>query len=469
MKPSDVSNQRQRRAHRKSRLGCLQCKQRKIKCDESQPACLNCIRRDTICSSPSRPANRTGSPTVANPGSPARPYKRGIRFVPSKVTTEESTAEAHEESEDTCSEASVGDPQSLQIKLLSQRLATVESQLRLLLAAGPNSSPSHIGYVDVELWHHYATIMDYGVVSNVHEARSRFWTAQLPQMAFEHPHILHLILGFAALHKSRLCADRRLELRDRAARHNDVGTHGATAMLSSVGAAGYPAAYASAVLITLFYLARGPRSNEYIAFGNSGPGDFFVLMRGVRSIRELNETNHPEPPTSRSEPFVYTSTDSNCGLDLVSPSPHDNVPYQAYLDYLRTLAARTDNADTMRLYFEALSSLEIFWVAAAGSEDVNSAAKAAQDPHRNLPFAWLYRLSDGFVELLQRRDPLSLAIFACWAVVLGKLENGWIIEGWPEHIISGLDAILGTAYGCLLSWSKGQIRQAKQDMESSPA
>ncbi|KAK5715786.1 hypothetical protein LTR17_016617 [Elasticomyces elasticus] len=36
-----------RRAHKKSKTGCRTCKQRKVKCDERRPLCLNCERHFT--------------------------------------------------------------------------------------------------------------------------------------------------------------------------------------------------------------------------------------------------------------------------------------------------------------------------------------------------------------------------------------------------------------------------------------
>ncbi|KAF7547592.1 hypothetical protein G7Z17_g7634 [Cylindrodendrum hubeiense] len=41
-----------RRAHRKSRKGCLECKRRHIKCDESRPSCNNCLVSERACSFP---------------------------------------------------------------------------------------------------------------------------------------------------------------------------------------------------------------------------------------------------------------------------------------------------------------------------------------------------------------------------------------------------------------------------------
>ena len=34
---------------RYSRKGCLQCKERKLKCDETKPSCLYCSKSDRIC------------------------------------------------------------------------------------------------------------------------------------------------------------------------------------------------------------------------------------------------------------------------------------------------------------------------------------------------------------------------------------------------------------------------------------
>ncbi|KAJ4195064.1 Zn(2)-C6 fungal-type domain-containing protein [Fusarium falciforme] len=41
---------RQRKAHRKSRLGCSNCKLRSVKCDESKPSCKRCVSSGFICS-----------------------------------------------------------------------------------------------------------------------------------------------------------------------------------------------------------------------------------------------------------------------------------------------------------------------------------------------------------------------------------------------------------------------------------
>ncbi|KAJ0414822.1 hypothetical protein BJY00DRAFT_18866 [Aspergillus carlsbadensis] len=57
-----------RRSHKKSRGGCVQCKQRHVKCDERRPTCLLCSMSNRDCSFASE-AN--ASPQTSSPATPA--------------------------------------------------------------------------------------------------------------------------------------------------------------------------------------------------------------------------------------------------------------------------------------------------------------------------------------------------------------------------------------------------------------
>ncbi|GFF95898.1 C6 zinc finger domain protein, partial [Aspergillus lentulus] len=49
---------RLKRPHTKSRRGCFNCKTRRVKCQETKPACLNCLRRDQDCVYPGKEDGR---------------------------------------------------------------------------------------------------------------------------------------------------------------------------------------------------------------------------------------------------------------------------------------------------------------------------------------------------------------------------------------------------------------------------
>lgn len=64
------------------------------------------------------------------------------------------------------------------------------------------SSHPMLSYADMELLHHYHTMT---ASTMAHDDKGkRFWLVRLPELAFQHPHLLHLMLAFAALHKIRL-------------------------------------------------------------------------------------------------------------------------------------------------------------------------------------------------------------------------------------------------------------------------
>ncbi|GAB1315815.1 Sterol uptake control protein 2 [Madurella fahalii] len=69
-----------RRSHKKSRRGCLECKRRHIKCDETRPQCINCTTGERDCqysipwNEPRKPPSdySTGS-QISSPGSTSNP------------------------------------------------------------------------------------------------------------------------------------------------------------------------------------------------------------------------------------------------------------------------------------------------------------------------------------------------------------------------------------------------------------
>ncbi|KAK1836651.1 sterol uptake control protein 2 [Podospora conica] len=86
-----------RRSHKKSRRGCLECKRRHIKCDETRPRCLNCTTVERSCSfpasattgtSPASAPSRASTPSVSGPPEPAAPAENPVTpFLPTEDLT----------------------------------------------------------------------------------------------------------------------------------------------------------------------------------------------------------------------------------------------------------------------------------------------------------------------------------------------------------------------------------------------
>ncbi|OKL57772.1 hypothetical protein UA08_07075 [Talaromyces atroroseus] len=156
-----------RRSHRKSRNGCMQCKQRRVKCDESRP-CSNCTKRGIACIYD----HGSKSPSVID--------------VPRNSQTRSSY-----HSEDPSSRH--GTPAVNQIDWFS----TLDEKI-----AGTASILREWSRQDPELMHHF-TLYTSQTISERKEIQD-VWQIEVPKMAYSYGFLMHGILSLSALHLSHL-------------------------------------------------------------------------------------------------------------------------------------------------------------------------------------------------------------------------------------------------------------------------
>ncbi|KAH6721709.1 hypothetical protein BKA61DRAFT_467817 [Leptodontidium sp. MPI-SDFR-AT-0119] len=405
---SAAESKRERRPHRKSRLGCLACKQRKVKCDESRPICLNCVRREIDCKFPKHDSTKHAGESPS-------------------TSTGQATLQSHHV-----------------VSFLESSLNNQKPKL--------DEPISVLTYDDMALMHHYFNMPD-----------KTPGDEELLQASLHHPHLLHLILGFSALHWSRLELDRRDDLVAQADRHYTIGMRGATELIGGARQEtqeDMALVYRSAILIGVYNLALGPQPGEYIGFSDHNGGvSFLVYLRGIQIIGENKEgktkSTAPEAPDTPN-PEIQSCDMEVCAQDNISGS---STGYGTHIEQLRCLARACRNdllnstSKDTSIYLTAINQLEPFFkeIYDFQPETCPTQGKSV-DPHSRVAFAWLYRVSSGFINRLQEKETLALAIFACFALILKKLETGWVVEGWPEHIMSGVWKFLGPEWRGLVEW-----------------
>ncbi|KPM38692.1 hypothetical protein AK830_g7860 [Neonectria ditissima] len=175
---------RLRRPHRKSRRGCRPCKAKRIKvgwilshplrsCDESQPACGSCTRKNIPCN-----YFETFRPAV-------KPKQR-IKILPIQRTS----------SKDVAVVARHPQPQRKREPPRQSIIAPAEVTIHL---PGPVkvATPSE-GLLDLRLLHHY-----HKMASQSPRAQNA-WSFWIIEMAVQSPGVMDAILGFSAFHLRRL-------------------------------------------------------------------------------------------------------------------------------------------------------------------------------------------------------------------------------------------------------------------------
>ncbi|KAJ5677820.1 uncharacterized protein N7477_003453 [Penicillium maclennaniae] len=461
--PSSAKPIRARRTHRKSRLGCSNCKRRRIKlstssvlfyrlvstmlkilrhlscfsqgryddlasetnlfqCDEKRPACFNCSNHLIECTYNTSPR----SPESQSPGlsEPSSEQSRPSRYRPQRFATGglKQTFKLCKSQPSKCTQ-SVG----TQCHLSSGLIGT-------------------ISIADLQLFHHY-TIETYRTMTSDGDPR-RIWQKHLVEWGIEFPSILHLILALSALHLAHEQPTLRDQYLQQADDHFTFGIRSVTSVLSQLNAGNCQKIYMSAILICFIYFGRGPRSNEYLVFSASGPAEWLMLMRGVRLIvtshragvfsgllePKADDRSHDLTPEMRSELHEHT-----VHTEAVQRLIERDIPDEG--DLGRHLAAIKNLLEIMREVYERRS---------AGSSGVDL---------MDLLIGWVYRLSEEMVGSLERKEPYALVILAHWAVLLKYMDSAWFMSGWAEHVLSGISTSLDEEFRSWIEWPMKQLHQ----------
>ncbi|KAI0426038.1 hypothetical protein F5Y09DRAFT_320071 [Xylaria sp. FL1042] len=426
-----------RQPHRKSRNGCLNCKRRKVKCDELRPQCARCFLFGQRCMYAGDPTNSELSAPESLPitpsGEPSRPRGRGRPRKNWDIdigtpTCLETTSPSASAASGLTTHSSTGDILNI-------------DDAELLLHFTQVTAPSLAGY------------------SVDNSPMQRFWSYNLPRIGLTHHFVLRLAYAVAAYHIAHpLMANdsKRLKYRDMAEQHASLGLRQLTQNLACIDKDNCGAAYIAATLVCYCTFAAGP----------TGPGDLLVcnleapydagwlpLIFGVRFIREefpedvlfagLMEPfmgkNHPEPEGAQ-RPRCYREGFKR--LDWEEP-----------LQKLRGFIV-SQEVECTETCLRGVDGLILIYEAIFGYKDANF-----DGPSQNqFVFGWLYRLQKQFISCLRQKNPSALIILAYYAVLLGT-ETLWNIDGWANHLLATVSALVEDDYTVWLQWPTESLQQ----------
>lgn len=189
--------------------------------------------------------------------------------------------------------------------------------------------------------------------------------------------------------------------------------------------------------------ARGPLPGEFLLFSKTGPAIWFQLQKGVKSILSTAGTS-----TVCSGPLQGLSG----GLEQADEpaAVTRGLPRLDWMDHFQQLrdAVISSEDPDLKLDLEALDVLWTCYEATWGDTD----GSYQGDANNQLIFTWTYHLKDEFVARLQGLRPLSLIIFAYFALFMKTTEDVWFFSGWPRHIICGIYGELDEAHRTWLQW-----------------
>ncbi|KAL4959791.1 uncharacterized protein BDV14DRAFT_205311 [Aspergillus stella-maris] len=458
-----------RRAHRKSRNGCLECKRRHVKCDERRPICSNCISSERDC--------EYGSCIVIAPPAVRRPNPRSRSAGPTSTTRLSNSPGVRT---DTLTPSSI--PSQAPSPFQSQ-VYTQSPTPGPFSGAGPSTTPQPPEDAPANMLH--VTLLQ-NLLSKTHltfdPTRSLPWLSTVfgsPVIAT--PYLINELLAFSALHMSILSTTQKeREYYHYHAAHlqthalglfKEGGFYGvSTSESGGEGEAGQDTDSTSAIPLFLFSSVLGVHMlcdtliYHTNTFNNDNDFESFLsrfthylrLHTGVRAVLR-----------SRWSSLTSDTSPLKPALDIGMKVHNPNPPLSAHLSHLLSLILSSSLGPELEgVYKQAIETLQ-------SCADVAS-AKYKDEGHAGINglISWPVMVGVPFIETLEDRRPEGLVVLAHYAVLLYEYRGSWVFGGSGGWIIGQVERTLNSRVGEdweeWLRWPRGVLagdtqRDQRQD------
>lgn len=307
----------------------------------------------------------------------------------------------------------------------------------------PIQDPTALDVLQLRLLHHYTTVTARSLGADP-EAQGIYATVVV-HTAFEYPFLLHVLLGLAALHLSRLSesgADA-VEYALTGGRHHDTALAIFQASVRDIDESNFKAVLLFAAVLFPYSCASSVDSGHDIEHAFDSLLSNFSL---TRRVRPMVSSYYNAMKASVLEKLIPKDVE---GIDWLTREP----PVDTKLVQLRKFAEAIQQLyppDIVDAYGYAIHILVLAFEAADRSHEPPSDA---------LLKIWIHFVSDRYVELLSERQPGSLIIYTHYAVLLQRSSvRYWYLTGMAEQILRVAEALVPSEWSGWLTWPKEQLQ-----------
>ncbi|KAK0260657.1 hypothetical protein LTS09_004954 [Friedmanniomyces endolithicus] len=401
---------RRRRSHRKSRKGCVNCKKKRVKCDEIRPYCDLQPKKSKRSTVPSVGRHQSTPPTSVSAGS-ASPSRDSREWLHTQVLS------------------------------FMERRNIPDRQLGDSLTYQRSDA--------VELVDHFIDYTDLWIGSSTSQGVIQKHGFEL---ALESEHLLHAMLACSAKHLSHLRPD--VKKYDVAATLHytrslqaysaqlcyDLEQGNADAMLATSG-----------LLAKLTFINTPTMSANRPLAADNGPTAWIRSMQGVRTIM--------------STPRLRAQLEAGFMLPILEKyGEHVDPPVvrprlgTSIVVALRTLCKIAMASRTSDSYTAVIDRLEPLVLHQPTNENVDQY------------MAWVADLEPTFIDLLERNDTRALLILLCWCAKLPLIEQWWTSVARIEflRISAHLSSVDNPLVQQLLSLAAKCDVQSSNDAKMNP-
>ncbi|KAH6880461.1 hypothetical protein B0T10DRAFT_412199 [Thelonectria olida] len=378
-----------RRAHKKSRTGCANCKRRKVKVYTALSA-----------------GTASAAVADASPGSSAAPTPMQPNLFPPTPSSNDGT--------------------------------TAPSPTDFAMVTGLEEiapfPPHEMVIKDFELMHHYCTVTADSI--SLRKEMSHVWRVCIPRAGYQHAFVMHGILAIAAAHKAYLMPNNKKMYLTLSAYHQTVGSEGFRSALQNVcPEMGTPLFSFASVIVLLMYTLPSRSVDGKLDDPIHNMLELMGLLRGIKTTLS---------------PFIQSILRSEFAPLIYTVWPLDHIAEMPNTPSLEATVLPLDTWDAMsnlRAFQEAevpASSLEHYTDTIDHLERATRlVALAGVYVESGAVLVWMYGIHDSILVDIGSHRPHALVILAYYCVLLATLEmSSWCGRGWARQLLDDIEVKL---------------------------
>lgn len=267
--------------------------------------------------------------------------------------------------------------------------------------------------------------------------RHYVWQTSIVDLGFRHHFLLRGILATAAIHRATVHPEETDELLFQSFQHMDIAMAAFRQHLSKPDPATCIPVFALACLLNIHRLGLAQVQPPV------DPVEEFCLharlSRGIKpTVNEYWERilSSEMGPVVRDARLMTSPGQESMGSFLDALLLKD-VVYDHHLD-----TALQDDC------LAAIDTLHTLFTTTPIEADQAAIGRL---------FSWMANLSNGFLEMLERKQMVALVILAHFAVLMGRGERVWYLRGWAGWLLGAVEREVGEELGEWLEWPRGEI------------
>ncbi|TAQ86310.1 hypothetical protein B7494_g5366 [Chlorociboria aeruginascens] len=429
---SAPSTPRPRRPHHKSRTGCVQCKQRKVKCDEHKPTCSKCNTHAPIAVSPTPLIITTASnsPPLVSLTPPALPILTNAPV-----------------------------PANLPIP-----------NFPFPPLSPPKSPPLSFSILDMEILHHW-TILGASQFIDFDEGKTIFrkiYVRQLdvtllrhsetvvPQLAFAHPFLMHQVLSLSALHLSQTRSSRNSLYRHASDTHLTTAISLFHPEIRNLTEKNCHACFIfSALMFTQAWAAQDPNRPSTLFFipDSTSSGrekeqfdqmSWLKLQRGTQAILGSAITfliNGPFEP-------LWKPFDKAGGPTHIPPLDSEDEKQLDFLPQAWNNASSTLPAETRVLLDYSVATLKRVFGLLHTHAEISPLSAV---------ISWFSMMPQEVEDMLEKKVPEALLVLAHYCVLVREVEHLSWMKGKGRNILETILAVLPPGWEEFTKWPVAKL------------